>query len=293
VALKGGLAVKKIILAVLGLGIVFFGLAAALVPSAPPGPEENAKAAAAPQAAGVFVVRGQTQCVPGRKGILAPAVLHPVTDVLVSVGDTVKKGQPLVQLDDDEPQADVRVKKAIHENADIARVEAKRYLANLEKLQAQGAIPEQRIHDARATALKTEADVRAAKAAIDVAMAELEHYVVSAPIDGVVNRLEVHPGMVSRPGTSIWGEVLDIKDMDVRCQLMVGQTDNVKIGDPVEVLGADSAAFLGTGRLVFVGLVATADNGMFPALVRLTNPNGKLRCGVAVQLRFNQARKNP
>jgi RND family efflux transporter MFP subunit len=282
--------VRKLIHSILGLGLVFVGLAAALVSSAQSRSEE--KISAAPEAAGVFVVRGQTQCVPGRKGILAPAVLHPVTDVMVAVGDTVKKGQPLVQLDADEPEAEVRVKKAIHENADIARLEAKRYLASLEKLQAQGAIPEQRIHDARALALKTEADVRAAKALVDVAMAELEHYVVSAPIDGVVNRLEVHPGMVSRPGTTVWGEVLDIKEMDVRCQLTVGQTDYVKIGDTVDVLAAESAAFLGTGRLVFIGLVATAENGKFPALVRLPNSNGKLRCEIPVQLRFNQVRKS-
>src|SRR5207245_6946128 len=108
-------------------------------------------------------------------------------------------------------------------------------LVSLERLQSHGAISEQRIHDARATALKAEADERAATAAVDVAMAELEHYIVSAPIDGIVNRLEVHPGMVSRPGTTNWGEVLDIKEMDVRCQLTLGQADLGKTGDEVEV----------------------------------------------------------
>ena len=183
-------------------------------------------------------MRGQTQCILKRKGILAPAVLHPVTEVLVSVGDTVKKGQPLVQLDDDEPKADVRVKKANLESSVIARHETKRYLESLEKLHTQGAISEQRIHDARASAQKAEADERAAKAAVDAVMAELEHYLVDAPIDGVINRLEVYPGMVSRPGTTIWGEILDISELDVRCQLTASQADVVKIGDEVEVLGA-------------------------------------------------------
>jgi hypothetical protein len=123
-------------------------------------------------------------------------------------------------------------------------------------------------------------------------MAELEHYLVTAPIDGVVNRLDVHAGMVSRPGTTIWGEVLDIKDVDVRCELTPGQTASVKIGDAVDVLTADAATLLGTGRLVFVGLVATTDGAKFPALVRMASSNGKLRCEIPVQLRFGAARKS-
>ncbi len=238
-----------------------------------------------------FVVRGQTQCVLKRKGILAPAVLHPVTDVLVSVGDLVKKGQPLIQIDDDEPQADVRVKKANLETAGIAMRKARRYLISLEKLQSQGAVAEQRIHDARATALKAEADERAAKAAVELSMAELEHYVVSAPIDGVVNRLQVHPGMVSRPGTTVWGEVLDIREIDVRCQLTLAQADMCKLGDEVEVRTDNAATSHGTGKLVFVGLEANPQDGKVAALVRLANPQSKLRCEVPVQLRFAHAAK--
>jgi len=262
-------------------------LAASLGSSTQTNPVAGTKAlSVSANRSGTFLVSGQTQCPPKRKGILAPAVLHPVTDVLVSVGDTVKKGQPLIQIDDDEPQADVRVKKAVLENTGIAAREAKRYLASLEKLQTQGAIPEQRIHDVRAIALKTEADERAAKAAMEMSMAELEHYVVSAPIDGVVNRLSVHPGMVSRPGTSVWGEVLDTKELEVRIQFTMAEAELVHAGDDGEVLAADLTKSYGTGRLIFIGLQANADNGKIPALVRVANPDGKLRCEVPVQVRF-------
>src|SRR5205085_1922077 len=54
------------------------------------------------------LVPGKTQPAPGHVAIIAPAVLHPVTDVLVQIGDHVKKGQALVKLDADEPEADVR-----------------------------------------------------------------------------------------------------------------------------------------------------------------------------------------
>src|SRR5205823_11078602 len=57
-------------------------------------------------------VSGKTQPVPGRVGHIAPAVLHPVTGVLVALGDRVKAGQRLVTLDADEPEAEVRAKRA-------------------------------------------------------------------------------------------------------------------------------------------------------------------------------------
>jgi hypothetical protein len=43
-----------------------------------------------------------------RRGIIASAILRPVVEVLVSPGERVKKGQPLIKLFDLEPQAKVR-----------------------------------------------------------------------------------------------------------------------------------------------------------------------------------------
>src|SRR4051812_41964593 len=90
-------------------------------PEAPP--------AGRPAEAPVLEAEGRTQCVPGRKAIIAPVPLHPVEEVLVAPGDRVNKGQVLVKLDDDEPKADVRSKKAQLESAAVTREEAVRALA--------------------------------------------------------------------------------------------------------------------------------------------------------------------
>ena len=56
---------------------------------------------------------GKTQPAPGHIAIIAPAVLHPVDEVKVTVGTRVKKDQDLIKIDSDEPEADVRAKKSI------------------------------------------------------------------------------------------------------------------------------------------------------------------------------------
>jgi multidrug efflux pump subunit AcrA (membrane-fusion protein) len=89
----------------------------------------------------VFEVPGRTEFVPGRKGMIAPAVLHPVVAIQIAPGDRVKKGQTLVKLDDDEARAEVRAKRAAVENARIALTESRRYFAAAEKAYQSGAFP--------------------------------------------------------------------------------------------------------------------------------------------------------
>ncbi len=130
-------------------------------------------------------VAGRTHCVSGRRAIIAPVPLHPVVEVLVKPGDRVKKGQTLVKLDDDEPQADVKAKEALLTIATLTLKEAHRYQVACDK--AAGGLPDQKLHEVRFLAIKAEYDEQAAKAALESAKAELEHYTVTAPMDGIVS----------------------------------------------------------------------------------------------------------
>jgi RND family efflux transporter MFP subunit len=231
-------------------------------------------------------VPGRTQCVPGKKAIIAPVPLHPVVEVSVAPGDRVKKGQPLVKLDADEPEADVRAKEAALEGAQVTLKEARRHMMAAEKSFHTGAWTETRYHQVCVAAAKAEADERLAKAALDSAKAELEHYTVEAPIDGVVNWLDVHLGTVSRPGTTVWGEILDLSEIDVRCELTPDQADQVVLGQAAEVLNNSKKSLIGKGRVVFIGLSADKTSGLVPVLIRLQNPDNRLRCEIPVQARF-------
>jgi membrane fusion protein (multidrug efflux system) len=234
---------------------------------------------------GTIEAGGHTQCVHGRRASIAPVPLHPVVDVLVVPGQLVKKGQTLVKLDDDEARADVRLKQALLDSAQSAASEARRFFSKARA--KQEVFPEQRLHEAELAVHKTEADERAARAALDSSRAELEHYTVRAVIDGVVSGLDVHPGLVSRPGTSVWGEIVDLREIDVQCELTPRQADDdVALGQPVEVRLPETDRPLPTGRLVFIGSVADRKTGLVPVLVRLPNADLRLRCGVAVSVRF-------
>jgi multidrug resistance efflux pump len=284
-------------------------------------------------------VPGQTQPVAGRSATIAPVVLHDVTGVLVVPGDRVKKEQPLVKLDDDEPQADLRNKqaalaelkaslarlkaqpreqeraeaRALLEVAGINLKQAREVLDRMSPAYQSGAIPEQRFHEARVAVIRLAAEERAAvarlerllkqpveleiaeltakvaasQAAVDAAKAELEHYTVTAPINGVVSRLEVNAGTVSRPGTTVWGEILDLTEIDTCCHLTPQQVEKVRIGQPAEVILDGNPVGRWTGKVVWIGIAAETGTGNIPVRVRLQNPKGRLRCYIHVRVRFD------
>jgi RND family efflux transporter MFP subunit len=233
---------------------------------------------------GQIEVVGRTQCTPGRRASIAPVPLHPVVEVKVVPGERVTKGQLLVKMDDDEARADVRMKKALLESSQYSVNEARRFLTKA--LSKREVLPEQRLHEAELAVRKSEAEQRAAQAALDSAEAELEHFSVGAVIDGVVSRLDVYPGLVSRPGTAIWGEIVDLRELDVRCELTPEQADEVLLGRDVDVRAAAGEHPLPAARVVFIGPVADPKTGLVPVLVRLSNSEERLRCGVPVTVRF-------
>ena len=177
----------------------------------------------------------------------------------------------------------MRLKEALLDSAQHAAKEARRFLAKAESVTE--ILPEQRLFDARLALRKAEADERAARAAVDSAKAELEHYRVAAVLDGVVSSLDVYPGVVARPGTTVWGEIVDLRELDVRCELTPADADRIAVGQKVEIRAA-GAGEVAAGSITFIGPVADAKSSRIPVLVHFVNSRERLRCGVPVSVRF-------
>src|SRR5262249_29428982 len=209
------------------------------------------------------------------------------------------------KMDSDEPEADVRAKKAVlaemeaslgrlkeepreedHkealanlENVQGALQEAKELLARLEPAYRSGAVSEQKYIEVRTTILRTQAEERACHARLEKvkrrpfnrevaeieariavarenvkgAEAELEHYLMKSPIDGVVASLTVVLGEVRGVETTVWGEIIDIKQLDVRCDVPPDQLDGISVGADALVLPGSRGNGI-KGKVVNVGI---------------------------------------
>ena len=250
-------------------------------------PAADAPAASAqPGPAAPLEVPGRTRCMLSRRGIIASAILRPVVEVLVGPGDRVTKGQVLIKLFDLEPQAKLRVREK-----DLRSIEAKaqysrRNLELAEKGRQSGAIPENTYNEIRAIAFSNEAQMRAAEAELDLVQSELKLYTVTASIDGEVAWLDVSPGTVSWPGTLIWGEIVDLRELDVRCELTPVQAEQAVVGQSAELWLEGKAEAAAAGKVVFIGKSADRNTGLVPVMVRVANPQERLRAEIGVKVRF-------
>jgi multidrug efflux pump subunit AcrA (membrane-fusion protein) len=190
---------------------------------------------AQPVPAAALEVLGRTRCPLNRRGIIAPAILRPVVEVLVSPGDRVKKGQVLVKLFDLEPQAKLMAREKDLNSIEARALYSRRILDNAETAHHNGAMPENTYNEVRSTAMSNEAQRLAAQAELALVQAELKLYSVTASIDGEVAWLDVSPGTVTWPGALIWGEIVDLRELDVRCELSPVQAEQVAVGESAEV----------------------------------------------------------
>ncbi len=126
----------------------------------------------------------------------------------------------------------------------------------------------------------------AAEAELSLAQSELKLYTVTASIDGEIAWLDVSPGTVTWPGSMIWGEIVDLRELDVRCELPPVQAEQVAVGQSAEVWLDAKAQAAGKGKVVFVGKVADRNSGLVPVVVRVANAQERLRAEVAVKVRF-------
>lgn len=151
-----------------------------------------------------------------RQARIAPIVTAPIRQVLAAEGQTVRKGQPLAQLDDG-PQVGTTLQ--LEAQAALARASADRAT----RLYEAGFGAKAAYEDA----LKTKA---AAEAAAASARARLADYVIKSPFDGRVLRREAEPGDLATVGKvmfvvadpSTLRVTADIDERDVG-RLAVGQ----------------------------------------------------------------------
>jgi hypothetical protein len=92
--------------------------------------------------------------------------------------------------------------------------------------------------------------------------------------------------MVSRPGTTVWGEILDLREVDVRCELTLEQVDRVAIGQSAEIRKKGNKDLFRTGQVIHVGIAVDQKSELVSVLVRLPNPDERFRCDEPVDVRF-------
>lgn len=131
---------------------------------------------------------------------------------------------------------------------------------------------------------QNDANIKQAKAALDMAELNLSYTIIVAPCSGMVGRKDLQVGQLIQPGQSVVSIVDDL-EVWVIANYKEKQTKNIKVGDEVEI---DVDAVPG---VKFIGRVAAMSNatGSAYSLVPTDNSTGnfvKIEQRIPIRLEF-------
>lgn len=196
-----------------------------------------------------------------------------VEHVRFSEGDTVKKGQVLVEIDPARYTLAVRSAQASLESARSAEADAKQ---NLERRQSAGpdgagVYSKEDVDSWRTKARTAAAQVAQAIAQLDEANLNLRDAYVRAPIEGKIQTRSVQTGQYVQPGT-VLATVLRRDPLLLRFQVPENDAPRLSAGMPLKFhVGSDASAF--SAKITLVADAADPTTRMVNVVAEVEDTN--------------------
>lgn len=192
-----------------------------------------------------------------------------LSQVLVNVGDRVKKGQLLAQFSADSVRADLAQSKAGLAEAQAQWVDAQANAERASSLKGSGALSAQQIEQFQTAAKAGIARVQAMQAAVDSQTIRLNNASVVAPDSGVISARYASVGGVVGAGTELF-RLIRQERLEWRAEVTSAEIPRVKVGTHVTVTTAGGSQLEGKVR----SIAPTVDPVSRSALVYVDLPAG-------------------
>jgi RND family efflux transporter MFP subunit len=185
-----------------------------------------------------------------RTVVVQPEVEGRIVRIFVRPGDRVAAGQPLMQIDPEQQEAQVATARA---NRAARRAElrlAGQRLRRTRRLVAREAVSRQELDEARAAYDAAKAALAAVEAQIEESRVKLGFFRVAAPVAGVVGDVPSRIGDRVTP-TTILTTIGNNQALEAEVSVPVERAEALRIG--MQVLLADTAGRpIGVGEVFFI-----------------------------------------
>lgn len=209
-----------------------------------------------------------------------------VTALDVDVGQQVRKGELLLQLDHRSLDSDLAQANASLREAEAGASLARSQLARGEALVKDKYISATQLDELRAGRMQGDARVGTARAMRDSAALRRSFADLRAPDDGVISKRLVQPGQVVASGSELLRLIRQGR-LEWRAELAEAELARVKPGDRIELATRDGRTVTGSVRAVSPGVDASTRTGTIHA--DLPQPDG-LQPGLLLPGSFLQGR---
>jgi len=231
----------------------------------------------------VRMISGTTK--PVDQTALSFAVGGTVEEVKVKLGDQVKKGQVLAELDQQPFVLGVRDAEAALSKAQANVVERRanyeRYVALYESNNASKA----ELDEARASFDSAKSQVKAAEAQLGLARRDLRKTQLKAPFKGTISVKEIEPYVEVPAGKAIFGLDGEESGFEVSAAVPESLVINLNLGDEADVV------FTGLNYRKVPGVITELGSrsrtaSTYPVTVQMQEQFRELRSGMSVEVAF-------
>jgi RND family efflux transporter MFP subunit len=172
-----------------------------------------------------------------------------ITELMVNVGDVVKRGQVLASFDSEAVRADVAQAKAALAEAEATALDATANADRARGLQASGAISKQQIGQYLTVEQTAKARVAAAKASLDVQQLRLKYTQVVAPDAGVISARMAAVGAVLGNGAEMFRMIRQAR-LEWRAEVTSADLSKLVAGMSATVIAPNGEQTQGKVRMV-------------------------------------------
>ncbi len=224
---------------------------------------------------------------PKQESMISPKVSGRIEKLYVDEGDRVKKGQPLVMLEQERIRIGVKESEASLKETEAQLKNLQATLKRNQKLFEEGVIDSQRFDDTTTERDLAEARVQRAKAVLERIQQDLKDSIIVAPFDGFIVEKMMNEGEMATtmPPSNIF-HLVDTSRIKIECGITEGKKKSIKVGEEVliEVDAYPDDVF--TGKITTVNPKVDADSRTFKIKIELPNPVFRLEIGMFTRMKI-------
>lgn len=197
-----------------------------------------------------------------------------LTEVLVDLGDVVRKGQLLARISDETVAAEVAQAKASVAEAEAALAESQSNAVRTRDLETKGFVSSHELTQAATSEQTMVARLAAARARLQAAQVRLAQTRVVAPDDGIISLRTATVGSLAQTGQDLF-KLIRGSRLEWRAEVTAAEADRLKPGVVATVLLPSGTSLKGSVRtvaptvdpqtrttLVYVDLPKASTNGL-------------------------------
>lgn len=202
-------------------------------------------------------------------------------EVLVNIGDHVKRGQVLARFATATLEADIAQMQANVADAQATFTEATSNASRARSIQDSGALSKQQVDQYLSTETSTKARLNAAQASLKAQQIKLKQITVVAPDDGIISLNPATVGTVYSAGQELF-KLIRKGRIEWRAELTSADVTAIKAGMPAHITLPDGSTINGTVRTT----APSVDTKTRNALVYVDMPAGSAKIGMFARGEF-------